>query len=155
MSHWKMGFYPQCCHVMYSARYFCARQYLKKSLHFLLIFTQMENQKIASKSHVPKVLSYVSFVRLCFFYILISLAESSPLVEFLVLKSALPYKLSPLNVTCRHRKEAGIWFIDFILYIFDQRACFSITSVNSAASQLTSWRQFFMRLSCYWSWILS
>ena len=44
----------------------------------------------------------------CFFYILISLAESSPLVAFLVLKFALPYKLSPLNVTCRHRKEAEI-----------------------------------------------
>ena len=40
------------------------------------------------------------------------------LVAFLVLKFALPYKLSPLNVTCRHRKEAGIWFIDFILNIF-------------------------------------
>ena len=50
----------------------------------------------------------MSFARLCFFFILISLAESSPLVAFLVLKFALPYELSPLNVPCRHRKEAGI-----------------------------------------------
>ena len=37
----------------------------------------------------------MSFARLCFFYILIALAESSPLVAFLVLNFALPYKLSP------------------------------------------------------------
>ena len=37
----------------------------------------------------------MSFGRLCFFYILIALAESSPLVALLVLKFTLPYKLSP------------------------------------------------------------
>ena len=37
--------------------------------------------------------------------ILVSLAESSPLVAFLVPKFALPYKLSPLNLTFRHKKR--------------------------------------------------
>ena len=39
----------------------------------------------------------MSFARLFFFYILISFAESSPLVAFLILKFALHYKLSPLE----------------------------------------------------------
>ena len=39
----------------------------------------------------------MSFAGLCFFYIFIALAESSPLVAFLVPKFALPYNLSPLN----------------------------------------------------------
>ena len=60
----------------------------------------------------------MSFGRLCFFYILISLPESSLLIVFLVLKFALPYKLSPLNVICRHRKQTGIRFIGFILNVF-------------------------------------
>lgn len=53
-----------------------------------------------------------------FFYILIWLAESSPLIVFLVLKFAPPCKLSHLNVICRHRKQAGIRFVGFILNAF-------------------------------------
>ena len=40
----------------------------------------------------------MSFARLCFFYILISFAESSPDVAFLALKFALHYELSPLEL---------------------------------------------------------
>ena len=60
----------------------------------------------------------MSFAILCFFYIFISHAESSPLMTFLVLKFALPCKLPPLNVICRQRKQAGIRFIGFILNVF-------------------------------------
>ena len=70
----------------------------------------------------------MSFAILWIFYILISLAESSnsPLIAFLVLKFALPCKLSPpstLNVICRHRKQTGIRFIDFFL-LFSERFSF-------------------------------
>ena len=69
----------------------------------------------------------MSFAILWIFYILISLAESSnsPLIAFLVLKFALPCKLFPstLNVICRHRKQAGIRFIDSFL-LFSERFSF-------------------------------
>ena len=60
----------------------------------------------------------MSFAILCFFYILILHAESSPLIVFLVLKFALPCKLSPLNVIRRHRKQAGLRFNGFLLNVF-------------------------------------
>ena len=76
----------------------------------------------------------MSFARLCFFYILISLAESSPLIASFVLKFALPYKLSR-DLMCRHRKQTRIRLVGFILNVFHLRQ-FLHQSVNLVDSFL-------------------
>ena len=54
---------------------------------------------------------------------------------FFVLKFALPYKLSHLNVMCRHRKQTSIWLDGFILNVFHLRQ-FLHQSVNLGDSFL-------------------
>lgn len=76
----------------------------------------------------------MSFARLSFFYILISLAESSPLIVSSVLKFALSHKLSH-DVMCRHRKQTRIRLVGFILNVFHLRQ-FLHQSVNLGDSFL-------------------
>ena len=106
LENWLKSF-SSCCHIWFS---FVTGVWIN--------FNPLESNLVWSGVNWKSVRFLLSFARPCVFYILISRAESSPLIAFLVLKFTLPCKLSPLIVIRRYRKQAGKRFVGFNLNVF-------------------------------------